>query len=94
MYYEVIIRPASGGFGMWDTTRSDEPWHDEHDIIQHIYTSSAYEEVYTLGDDALPAYVEDIRGHVRNEPPLILALVTTQHGEKAVQYLGIVASDD
>ena len=70
-------------------TRSDDEWADDRDLLQTIYSNSHYEEVYDLDQDVLPAYVQDIRGHVRNEPARILALVTTQHGEKTVQYVGI-----
>jgi hypothetical protein len=89
MFYQVMITPASGGFGQWDTTRSDEGWADDRDLLQTVYENTAYEEVYDLDQDVLPAYVEDIRGRVRNEPTRILALVREQHGEKTVQYVGI-----
>ena len=89
MFYEVIITPASGGFGQYDVTRGDDEWADDRDLLQTIYSNMTYEEVYDLDQDILPDYVEDIRGRVRNEPARILALVTTQNGEKTVQYVGI-----
>jgi hypothetical protein len=89
MFYQVLIHPASGGFGQWDVTRSDEGWADEGDLLQTIYGNRLYEAVYDLDQDELPDYVEDIRGRVRNEPARLLALVTTQNGDKTVQYVGI-----
>jgi hypothetical protein len=93
MYYEVLLRRASGGFGMWDVIKCDEEWADEADLIEAIYQSPVYEEIYDLTKDMLPAHVEDIRGRVHNEPPRILALVTRQHDEPVVDYVGIEEKD-
>jgi hypothetical protein len=68
----------------------DGQWADDFDLLQALYTHPTYDEVYDLAQDGLPAYVEDIRGRVYNEPARILARVRTENGVPVVQYVGIV----
>jgi hypothetical protein len=93
MFYQVRIAPAKGVAGRWDVWRDPVVWADDLDLLQALYTHPAYDEVYDLAQDALPAYVEDIRGRVYDEPARILALVRTEQGVPVVQYVGIVSDD-
>lgn len=93
MFYQVKIQPANGVVGRWDVWRSDTAWADDLDLLQALYTHPAYDVVYDLTQDELPAYVEDIRGRVYDEPTRILALVRMEHGVPVVQYVGIVNDD-
>jgi hypothetical protein len=93
MFYQGKIRPAKGVAGRWDVWRSDTAWADDLDLLQALYTDPTYEAVYDLSQDDLPAYVEDIRGRVYDEPARILALVRMEHGVPVVQYVGIISDD-
>jgi hypothetical protein len=93
MFYQVRMQPAQGVAGRWDVWRHAEGWADELDLLQALYTNPTYDEVYDLAQDALPAYVEDIRGQVYDEPACILALVCLKAEGPIVHYVGIVSDD-
>ena len=93
MFYQVRIAPARGVRGWWDGWRDPVAWADDLDLLQALYTNPTYDEVYDLAQDDLPAYVNDIRGRVYDEPARILALVRLEHGVPVVQYVGIVSDD-
>lgn len=83
-YFEVAITPHHSGFGMWQVGECGEAWADAQDLINEI---AATGDLYELGEDDLPECVEDIRGHIYNQPSRVFALV---NGED-IRYLGVVA---
>lgn len=88
LFYESVIRPASGGFGEWTVDESDEGWDDKRDLLDAIRESvvGAGGQVFELGSDDLPEGVQDIRGSIHNEPEVVLAIV---HSDGQVTYLGV-----
>jgi hypothetical protein len=85
MFYQVTMQPAHGVAGRFDVFRHPEGWADDLDLLQALDTHPPYDAVYALAQDALPPYVEDIRGRVYDEPARILARVRTEHGIPVVQ---------
>jgi hypothetical protein len=87
MFYQGRIQPPNGrvdgGTGDAVTLRGPMPWTYSRLCIS-IPTYARY-----MTD--LPAYVEDIRGRVDDEPARILVLVHMAHGVPVVQHVGIVS---
>ena len=85
-YQETTIKPASGGFGMYESNQdSSELWDNEYDLEQAMYEGSR-NELYELGVDDLPEGIEDIRGNIYNQPSRIFGYL--QDG--TAYYCGII----
>ena len=84
-FYE--IKRASGGFGEWDTGERVDYSESEFDDDRNLF------EIYELGEDELPAGVEDIRGSIHNQTGRIFSLVKrSPYGEDepdVVRYFGV-----
>jgi hypothetical protein len=84
MWYETVIKPASGGFGEWDCGEyNGEGWAMDSDLVGAM--AHGCDEMVELGVDPLPEWAEDIRGRIHIEPVHVFAVLTD--GE--VSYHGI-----
>jgi hypothetical protein len=77
-YYS--IKPCAG-FGEYDAV-IDADIYDDADIL-----NGCAGEVYELGTEDLPEWVEDIRGKIHNEPEKVF--VERSNDEATVHYFGM-----
>jgi hypothetical protein len=66
LVHQVQIKPAASGFGQWEAYGESESYEDLMDDADILNGVSG--EVYELGSEDLPEWVEDIRGLIANEP--------------------------
>jgi hypothetical protein len=89
-YYEVVITPAHGGFGAYETSLdlTGDAWEDENDLVSEMRNNEP--ELVELGVDELPEGVDDIRGRIHNEPYRVFAFPHEGEERTTVCYVGIV----
>lgn len=95
-YYQVGIRPANSGFGMYEqeNTNASEPWESEQELLNASKEGICdeyridREEIYELGVDELPEAIEDIRGSIQYEKGRIFGYL------RANRYIRGVAEED
>ena len=81
----VTIKPSSSGFGMYEAIPDlDETYYDA-DILH-----GCVGDVYELGTEDLPDWVEDIRGCIHNEPEKVFVV---KHGSQ-ISYFGFNSVDE
>jgi hypothetical protein len=87
LYQEAIIDPSYSGFGEWvcNMFEPGEPW-DLYAWIAEVEGQGM--ECFILGKDELPKDIEDIRGHILSEPPIVVAVKSREDGR--VWYRGLV----
>jgi len=89
MYQEAIISPSHSTYGEWVCNMFElgEPW-DLYAWIAEVEGQGAGAECFILGQDALPEDIEDIRGRIHNEPPIVVAVKSRE--DDRVWYRGLV----
>ncbi len=87
LYQEATISPSHSGFGERVCNRYNlgEPWYLYEWILN--VEGQGY-ECFILGQDELPDGIEDIRGKIHNEPPIVIAVREREDGQ--VSYRGLV----
>jgi hypothetical protein len=71
-FHAVAISPCSAGFGQYQVSPiNSEAWASALDLLAEIAGNVG--DVFSLGVDALPPGIEDIRGRIENEPESIHA---------------------
>jgi hypothetical protein len=76
-FSEVRIKPANGGFGMWQAEfGGGDQWGDESDLLSAM-RGGIDGTLLELGVDMLPEGVVDIRGNIYNEPSRVFAIIDT-----------------
>ena len=74
-YSEVRIKPASGGFGMYQAEfGGGEDWADESDLLSAM-RGGIDGTLVELGVMMLPEGVVDIRGNIYDEPSRVYAII-------------------
>lgn len=94
LYTECSIKPASGGFGEYESCESaDEHFDSLSDLLDRCREANDGYDILAVGEDDLPEGVEDIRGLVRNQPTHIFATVPHdwkgEGDERGIIYFGI-----
>jgi hypothetical protein len=79
-YYS--IKPCASGFGEYDAVIDADDIYDDADIL-----NGCAGEVYELGAEDLPEWVEDIRGKIHNEPEKVF--VERSNDKVTVHYFGM-----
>lgn len=93
-YTTTYISPAPGGSGEWqcgETSSDEATFYPNPDCIIAAYRHRASifgAEIVVLGIDHLPEGVQDIRGHIHNEPARVVAIIL--RNVRFVEYFGIV----
>ncbi len=89
MYQEATIFPSHSTDGEWVCNWYDlgEPW-DIYQWIAEVEGQGAGAECFILGRDELPEDIEDIRGRILSEPPIVVAVKSREDGR--VWYRGLV----
>ena len=88
-YYEVVLRPCAAGFGEWERAGSEgDGYRSPMEILSEAFGDGA--EWWTLGVDALPPDVPDIRGRIHDEPRAVYAY---RQDDGSIAYFGIEEVD-
>lgn len=85
MFYEVSIKSANGGFGMYEANHNDigDKWASLYDLEDECRNNVG--DIYQLGRDDLPNGMTDIRGNIANEPKFVYGFIM----DSEVYYFGI-----
>lgn len=75
------IKPCASGFGEYEAVADIDDVHDDADLL-----NGCEGEVYELGSDDCPDWVEDIRGKIHNEPEQVF--VERSNDQQNVHYFG------
>lgn len=85
MYKEIVIAPCASVFGKYQASEfNGDTWEDEQDLLDAMRNTDFI--LYELGVDDLPGGLEDIRGHIHNEPTRVFGYVDEQDISR---YVGI-----
>lgn len=92
MYAEVTIKPADGGFGLYQCERPSArayEWEDDLDLLSAMRQDL---RLYELGVDDLPDGIKDIRGSIeKGEPDRVFAQIDS---DGHTTYTGIDSSEE
>lgn len=85
-YREYTIKPASAGFGEYDTVACDA--QEDLDVLLNEIRHNLG-QIAELGVDDLPEGIEDIRGSIHNEPTHVYVALSLPGEGEAPTYFGI-----
>ena len=90
-FYEMIIQPCASSGWEFDAVESDgEAWSDVDDLMQAITAGVAPARLIDVSD-CVACGARDIRGHIRDEPERVFAVVRKGH---ETYYVGIAHKHD
>ena len=75
------IKPCASGFGEYEAVPDLNTIQDDSDLLNGVAG-----ELYELGSEDTPDWVEDIRGRIHNEPEHVF--VERSNDEQNIHYFG------